>query len=210
MRGGEVPAYGWVPPNTLNYVKLDSETAKLKQADRDAQARKLLAEAAYGPGKPLEVKILYNTSDEHRRVAIAIAAMWDEKLGVKAKLVNQEWKVYLDLGAQKQFQIRRAGCIGDYNDAWTFLELLKGDIGKQNPAVYASGKYDELLRRSATTLDLSERARILAEAEKTMVEDVPVAPLFHYVSKAMVKPNVQGWQPNVQDVHPTRWMSVKK
>lgn len=210
MRGGEVPAYGWVPPNTLNYVKFNSATAALKQADRDAQARKLLAEAGYGPGKPLEVEILYNTSDEHRRVAIAIAAMWDEKLGIKAKLVNQEWKVYLDLGAQKQFQIRRAGWIGDYNDAWTFLELLKGDIGKQNPAGYTSGRYDELLRRSATTLDLNERARILAEAERIMVEDTPVAPLFHYVSKAMVKPHVQGWQPNVQDVHPTRWLSVKK
>lgn len=210
MRGGEVPAYGWVPPNTLNYTNIQPPAAKMTQAERDALAKKLLAEAGYGPGKPLEVELLYNTSDEHRRVAIAIASMWDEKLGVKVKPVNQEWKVYLDLGAQKQFQIRRAGWIGDYNDAWTFLELLKGDIGKQNPSGYANAKYDDLLRRSAQTLDLPARARLMAEAEQIMVDDAPVAPLFHYVSKAMVKPHVQGWVPNVQDVHPTRWLSMKK
>lgn len=210
MRGGEVPAYGWVPPNTLNYVNVQPAAAKMKQSERDAEAKKLLAEAGYGPGKPLEVEILYNTADEHRRVAIAVAAMWSEKLGVKTSLVNQEWKVYLDLGAQKQFQVRRAGWIGDYNDAWTFLELLKGDIGKQNPAGYANPKYDDLLRRSATTLDLAARAKILGEAEQAMIADAPVTPLFHYVSKAMVKPYIQGWAANVQDVHPTRWMSVKK
>ncbi len=210
MRGGEVPAYDWVPPNTLNYVNVDVPAAKLSQAERDAMAKKLLVEAGYGPGKPFEVELLYNTADDHRRLAIAVASMWDEKLGVKVKPVNQEWKVYLDLGSQMQFQIRRAGWIGDYNDAWTFLELLKGDIGKQNPAGYANAAYDDLLRRSATTLDLDERAKIMGEAEKILIGDAPVAPLFHYVSKGMVKPYVQGWTQNVQDVHPTRWMSVKK
>jgi oligopeptide transport system substrate-binding protein len=210
MRGGEVPAYDWVPPNTLNYTNIELPAAKMSQAERDALAKKLLVEAGYGPGKPLEVELLYNTADDHRRVAIAVASMWSEKLGVTVKPLNQEWKVYLDRGSQMQFQIRRAGWIGDYNDAWTFLELLKGDIGKQNPAGYVNPKYDDLLRRSATTLDLGERAKIMGDAEKVMLEDAPIAPLFHYVSKAMVKPHVQGWAPNVQDVHPTRWMSVKK
>ena len=211
MRGGEVPAYGWVPPNTLNYTNIQPAAAKMTQAERDALAKKLLAEAGYGPGKPpVEVELLYNTNDDHRRVAIAIASMWDEKLGIKVKPVNQEWKVYLDLGAQKQFQVRRAGWIGDYNDAWTFLELLKGDIGKQNPSGYVNAKYDDLLRKSAATLDLAARAKLMGEAEQIMVDEAPVAPLFHYVSKALVKPYVQGWAPNVQDVHPTRWMSVKK
>ena len=106
--------------------------------------------------------------------------------------------------------MRRAGWIGDYNDPWTFLELLKGDIGKQNPAGYASAKYDELLRRSASTLDLAARAKVLAEAETVMIEDAPIAPIFHYVSKRLVKPHVQGWVTNVQDVHPTRWLSTKR
>jgi oligopeptide transport system substrate-binding protein len=210
MRGGEVPAYGFVPPNTLNYENPEIQAAKLTQAERDALAKKLIVEAGYGPGKPLEVELLYNTADDHRRVAIALASMWDEKLGVKARLLNQEWKVYLDMGAQKQFQMRRVGWIGDYNDPWTFLELLKSDIGKQNPSGYANPKYDELLRRSAATLDLAARAKILAEAETLMIEDTPIVPIFHYVSKTLVKPYVQGWVTNVQDVHPTRWLSVKR
>ena len=84
------------------------------------------------------------------------------------------------------------------------------DIGKQNPSGYANPKYDDLLRRSAATLDLAARATILAEAETLMIADAPIAPIFHYVSKTLVKPYVQGWVTNVQDVHPTRWLSVKK
>ena len=183
MRGGEVAAYGFVPPNTLNYERPELPAANLTQADRDALAKRLFVEAGFGPGKPLEVEILYNTADDHRRIAIAIASMWDEKLGVKAKLLNQEWKVYLDMGAQKQFEVRRVGWIGDYNDPWTFLELLKSDIGKQNPSGYANSQYDELLRRSAATLDLAARGKILAEAEAVMIADAPIAPIFHYVSK---------------------------
>jgi oligopeptide transport system substrate-binding protein len=209
-RAGEVPAYGWVPPDTLNYHNPEIPVAKMTQAQRDAQAKKLLVEAGYGPGKPIEVEILYNTNELHKRIAIAVASMWDEKLGVKTKLVNQEWKVYLDMGAQKQFQVRRAGWIGDYNDSWTFLELLKGDIGKQNPAGYANAAYDDLLRKSAMTRDLNDRAKLLSDAEKIMIEDTPIAPIFHYVSTALVKPHVQGWRPNVQDVHHTRWLSIKK
>ena len=182
----------------------------MTQAERDAMAKKLLAEAGYGPGKPLEVEILYNTSDLHKRIAIAVSAMWDEKLGVKAKQVNAEWKVYLDAGAEKKFQVRRAGWIGDYNDAWSFLELLKGDVGKQNPAGYANAKYDDLMRKSTTLTDLGERAKVMAEAEAIMLDDMPLIPIYHYVSKGMVKPYVQGWQSNVSDVHPTRWMSLKK
>ena len=207
---GEVPAYGWVPPNTANYSNVVPATQKMTQAERDAMAKKLMAEAGYGPGKPLEVEILYNTSDLHKRIAIAVSAMWDEKLGVKAKQVNAEWKVYLNAGAEKKFQVRRAGWIGDYNDAWSFLELLKGDVGKQNPSGYANARYDELMRKSTTLTDLGERAKVMAEAETIMLDEMPLIPIYHSVSKGMVKPYVQGWQTNVSDVHPTRWMSLKK
>ena len=54
MRGGEVPAYGWVPPNTLNYDKPEMPAGKMSQAERDALAKKLFVEAGFGPGKPLK------------------------------------------------------------------------------------------------------------------------------------------------------------
>lgn len=209
-RAGEVAAWTWVPPQAANYTGPKLPEQAMSQAERDALARKLFAEAGYGPGKPLEVEVLYNTLDLHRRIAVAIAAMWDEKLGVKTRLVNQEWKVYLDMGAQKQFQMYRAGWIGDYNDAWSFLELLKSDVGPQNRWGYNNPAYDEIMRRSAATVDLTERARILGEAERMVLANTPMIPIYHYVSKALVKPHVKGWQMNVMDVHPSRYISIQK
>lgn len=210
-KAGEMPAYAWVPPNTGNYRNPAIAIASKTQGEREAMAKTLLAEAGFGPGKPpVEVEILYNTNDLHKRVAIAVAAMWEQKLGVKAKLVNQEWKVYLDMGREMQFDVRRAAWIGDYDDAWSFLELLKSDVGKQNPARYENPAYDDLLRRSAGERDLDARARLMAEAEVMMLNDVPIIPIWHYVSRALVKPYVKGRIDNVQDFHPSRWMSVAK
>jgi oligopeptide transport system substrate-binding protein len=205
-KAGEVPAYGWVPPGTFGYTQQSAAFRAMGQAERDATAKKLFAEA--GAPKGLEVEILYNTDELHRRLAIAIASMWDEKLGVKTKLMNQEWKVYLDSGAEKKFQVRRAGWIGDYNDANTFLELFKSDIGKQNPSDYKNARFDELMKKSRETTNLAERGRIMEEAERTLLDDMPLVPIFHYVKPALVKNRVKGWMVNVMDVHPTRWMTI--
>jgi len=207
-KAGEVPAYSWVPPGTLNSVPQTVAYKGMAQAERDKLAKKLYEES--GAPKGLEVEFLFNTHDLHRRIAVAVAAMWDEKLGVKTKLVNQEWKVYLDNSAEKKFQVRRAGWIGDYNDPNTFMELLKSDFGKQNPAGYANARYDELMRKAAATGNLSERAQIMGEAEKIMLDEAPIVPVYYYVKKSMVKPHVKGWQANVIDVHPTRWLSIQR
>jgi len=124
-RAGEVPAYAWVPPGVLGYRPQAIGDARLSQGEREARARALMAQAGYAPGDDLELEILYNTSENHKKIAIAVAGMWKKVLGVRVRLRNEEWKVYLDTRTQMRFQVARGGWIGDYNDANTFLELLK-------------------------------------------------------------------------------------
>ncbi|MCZ6750149.1 MAG: ABC transporter substrate-binding protein, partial [SAR324 cluster bacterium] len=156
-----------------------------------------------------EVEILYNTSEGHKKIAIAIAAMWRQALGVRTRMVNREWKVYLNSRQQGQFQIARAGWIGDYNDANTFAELMLSDSGI-NDAGFANADYDRLVRRAALTPDPAERAGLLQNAERVLLEVLPVLPIFFYVSQSLVKPYVLGWEPNILDHHPTRHLAVGK
>jgi len=207
-RAGESPAYGWVPPGTSGYDKPARATwAKLSRSERVTEAKRLMAEAGYGPDKPLQIELLYNTSEGHKKLAIAIAAMW-KALGVKVTLRNEEWKVYLASRNLGKFEVSRAGWIGDYNDPYTFLEILRGDAGLINATGYANAEYDSLLDQSANALEPNERANLMRKAEQKMLEDLPVIPVYFYVSRALVKPYVSGWEPNIMGVHPSRWIKI--
>ncbi len=208
-RAGEKPAYSWVPPGIGNrYVQQRPEWAGLTQAERDARARTLYAEAGFGPDNPARFELLYNTSENHRRLAIAIAGMWKRTLGVEVALRNEEWKVYLASRSAKAFQVIRQAWIGDYNDANTFLELLKSDIGDQNSEGYANPRFDALMKAAERTVDLDARARLMEEAERIVMTDLPLIPIYHYVSKRLVKPWVTGWVDNIVDIHPSRYLGA--
>ncbi|MFV3075260.1 peptide ABC transporter substrate-binding protein [Niveispirillum fermenti] len=208
---GEIPAYSFVPPNTTNYTQQIPDYANWTQAQRDAKAKELIAAAGYGPGgKPLAIEILYNTQENHRKVAIAVASMWQQKLGVRVTLNNQEWKVFLSTRDEKQFKdVTRHGWIGDYNDANNFLELVRGDIGKQNPSAFADPQYDLLMSEANTTTDVARRADLLQQAERLMLEEVAVFPIHFYSSRHMVSPKVVGWTDNLMDLHPSRFLDLK-
>src|SRR3546814_13163803 len=116
------------------YDQQQVEWASWTQEQRNEEAKKLFAEAGYGPDNPLDVEILYNTDDNHKKIAIAVQAMWKQVLGdVNVSLRNEEWKVYLETRDQHQFQVIRAGWSGDYPDQNTFLSQLPGESGAQNP-----------------------------------------------------------------------------
>lgn len=200
---GEIAAYGWVPP-AAGYTGQQPEWAAWTQTERNAEARRLYAEAGYSADNPLRVEVLYNTNENHKRISIAIASMWKEVLGVETSLVNQEWKVFLDTKNRREdTQIFRAGWIGDYDDAYSFAQL-RHSKNAQNDSGYASAVYDDLLDRAARELDADKRIALLEEAERVLLEDLPIIPIYFYVSKHLVKPWVGGWTPNVMDRHPKK------
>jgi len=206
-RAGQIPAMGWVPPGVSGYQAQALAEAKLPQAERVQLAKRLYAEAGYSDAQPLEVEILYNTSEGHKQIAVALASMWKTALGVRARLVNQEWKVYLDSRQQGRFQLARAGWIGDYNDPNTFLEIFVSDSGL-NEGKWSNPRYDQLVKKAALTGNATERARLLAQAERILVDDLPILPIYFYVSQSLVKPHVLGWQSNILDHHPTRYLAI--
>ena len=204
---GEIPAYGWVPP-VAHYEGQQMPEAGWTQAEREAEARRLYAEAGYSADKPLRTEILYNTQADHRRIAVAVAAMWKQVLGVEATLQNQEWKVFLDTRNKRvDTQVYRNGWVGDYNDAFTFAELFVSDAGL-NDTGYDNPEYDRLVHAAAEELDLDKREALLEQAERVLLVDMPLLPIYFYVSKHMVKPWVRGFEPNIMDHHEHRFFSV--
>lgn len=207
-RAGEVPAYAFVPPGVMNYTHQTPDVAALSKEEREAKAKALYEQAGYSADNPLTVEILYNTSDNHKKIAIAVAAMWKQVLGVQATLRNEEWKVYLASRDEKNFEVARASWIGDYNDANTFLELFLSDAGPMNTTGFANPEFDELVRAAAFQPDLEERAAMLTQAENVLLDAAALIPIYHYTTQHMVKPHVGGWMNNVKDVHPTRYLWI--
>ncbi|MDH3418532.1 MAG: peptide ABC transporter substrate-binding protein [Gammaproteobacteria bacterium] len=197
---GQLPSFGWVPP-VNNYEGQKMPEADWTQAEREAQARRLYAEAGYSAENPLRTEIIYNTQEDHRRLALAIAAMWKQVLGVEAGILNQEWKVFLDTRRQKiDTQIYRGGWIGDYNDAFTFAELMLTTSGL-NDTGYSNAEYDALLQEASMEGDLARRAELLQQAEAILLEDLPILPIYYYVTSKLVKPWVGGYESNIMDHH---------
>lgn len=208
---GILPAYGWVPPGVRDYKQdQEYEWKKLSREARHAMARKLYQEAGYSDAKPLETEIRYNTHENHKRLAVAIASMWKKVLGVKVRLVNEEWKVFLDNRKLKQVtQVFRAGWIADYNDAVSFIELLHSRHGI-NDSAYNRPEYDALVEASFQERDPAKRAKILAQAESMALADFPAIPIYYYTSKHLVKPFVGGYEDNIMDFHPNRYIYIKQ
>lgn len=171
------------------------------------EARRLLAEAGYpnGDGFPT-VTLLYNTSENHRTIAQALQDRWKVELNVEVELENREWRVYLASMDELDFDIARAGWIGDYVDANTFLELFASD-NPNNDTGYASPSYDAALDAARRTRDAARRRDFLREAERTLLNDVPVIPLYFYRQQQLVSRSVCGFEDNLRDIHLVRYLS---
>jgi oligopeptide transport system substrate-binding protein len=167
-------------------------------------AKKLLTEAGYPDGKNFpEFTLIFNTLDEHQQIATAIQQMWKKNLGINIKIENQEWKVFLDNQHHMNYQISRASWIGDYVDPNTFLEIFISNSGN-NETGWANPEYDNLIRRASATVDPLERVKTLQEAEKIIMTELPIMPIYLYSWNRLVSPSVKNWHDNIQD-----YMSLK-
>ncbi len=209
LKTGELPAYGVVPPKTGAYGDpYVPEWASLPFPERQAMAKQLLAEAGFGPDNPLKLTLSYNTSENHKRIAVAAQAMW-KAIGVQAELVNREVKVHYDELKQHNFDVARAAWVADYNDPQNFLYLLETRTGPNNYGQFSDAKFDELMMEQAASRDQAQRMQYMHEAEKIAIDDDAWIPIYYYVSKALVSQNLDGYVDNTKHTHRTRWMSVE-
>ena len=209
MRAGQKPAYSFVPPATAGH----GQGVRLRWADmplekRQAEARRLLAEAGYGPGNPLSIEIKVVNSPDNLLLSQAVAADWTA-LGLKVSTVQNEGQIALAAYRQKDFQVGMMSWYADFNDPLTFLGLFRSDTGQQNYSAYANPRYDALLDRADLEPDAQKRGRILAEAEQLLLDEEGILPVFQVVSRALVSPRITGWTDNVENFHRARWVCVK-
>ena len=209
LGAGQIPAFTFVPP-VKQYQGKQPEWAKLTQEQREGLAKELYTQAGYSDSNPLSIEIIYNTSENHKRVALAVTSMWKKVLGVETKLRNQEWKVFLETRRlQEETEVFRGGWIGDYDDPYTFSELLHSE-NEMNHSGYASEEYDALLRSASLKPAGKERTNDLLQAEQIMLNDMPVIPLYFYVSQHLIKPWVFGLEGNVMDHHYSKYVKILK
>src|SRR5690606_38467278 len=182
--GGQIPARALTPPDTGGYTAGD-----LLEGDL-AEAKRLLAEAGYpdGQGFP-RMEILFNTNDGHRRIAEAIQQMWAANLGIQVGLYNQEAKVQSDSMREGNYEISRYAWVGDYVDASTFLELMLSDSGNNNTG-WANADYDRLVSEARYVLDQEKRFELYRQAEKILMAESPIAPIYFYVNSQLQVPEL--------------------
>ncbi|PSV22589.1 oligopeptide ABC transporter substrate-binding protein OppA [Photobacterium leiognathi subsp. mandapamensis] len=189
---GETPAYNFTPLATNGLDVEMPEYSRLDQKQRLAKAKELLKAAGYDQNNPLKFNLLYNTSENHKKIAVAISSMWKKGLGVTAVLENQEWKSYLDAKRQGNFDVSRAGWCGDYNEASTFLAIMRSDHSQNYPK-YSSAAYDKAIDDAVLAKTDADRAADYKEAEAKLAEDMPIMPIYHYVNARLVNPQLGGY-----------------
>jgi oligopeptide transport system substrate-binding protein len=204
LQSSAVPAYSITPPGTLGYQPP-------RTFDYDLEAAKaLLAEAGYpdGAGWP-GAEIVYNTQEAHRKIAVALQQMWKDALNIEVTISNQEWKVYLDSVTNMDFDMARRGWIGDYVDPNNFLDLYLTAGGNNNTG-YSDPVYDELIQYTAPQAKTrEERFAAFYKAEKMLMEQMPIIPIYTYTSKHLVHPSVCGMPGNLMDSLNLRYVWLK-
>jgi oligopeptide transport system substrate-binding protein len=203
-RGGELPSWSFVPPILSGWngaaIAHDGDLA------RDcAEARRLLAEAGYGTERALPaIELHFASQATNKDVCEVVADTWRRELGVETRLRNQEWKVYLDAQRRLEYEVSRSSWIADYADAATFLEIFAP--GSDNSRTgWNDARYGDLLARARGARE-PERGRLLAQAERLLLDEGPILPLYTFAVTSLLDPRVGGFHPNLLDEHfPKFW-----
>lgn len=206
---GFEPAYAFVPPGIANY-DVESPQVSFKdmpRAERMAEAKRLLEEAGFGPSKPLRFQFIHRSTGDNPKVAPVAQQNWAEIAPwVQPEIVRQETSSLYARLRQTDFEVGDGAWLADYNDPNNYLFLLDSNTGQQNYGKYSNPEYDALLAQSNFELDLNKRAELMAQAEKIMLEDFPITPMWVQVTQNLVDPTLTGWVDNAKDNHRSRFL----
>ncbi|MFV0299947.1 MAG: peptide ABC transporter substrate-binding protein [Paracoccus sp. (in: a-proteobacteria)] len=186
LQGGQKPAYYWTHWAIEGFEAPDIAMSHMTQPERVEKAKALLTEAGYGPDNPLKLTIQYNTSEDHKKIAVAAQQFW-KAIGVDATLNNVEWKVHTDRLQNQDFEVARYAWCGDYNEASTFLDWFRTD--GYNSGKWSNADFDKLLADSKTS---DNAAELYKQAEQILAAELPYVPVYHYANAQMVNADLRG------------------
>ncbi|MCM3784442.1 peptide ABC transporter substrate-binding protein [Neobacillus mesonae] len=193
--GGQIPAFGFVPPGIKGAAEEYRTEVEDNYFEENAEeAKRLLEEGMKEEGYTTlpKITLIYNSSEAHQKLAVAVADMWKNALGVEVATQNQEWGVFLETRNNLNYQIARAGWSADYNDPMTFMDMWTTGNGN-NDAGYANPEYDALIKQASVETDAAKRNDLFAQAEKMLVEeDMIIVPLYYYTNVSLTKPYLKG------------------
>ena len=206
IRGDQVPAYGFIAPLLPGYPAVSEAFKDMAMAERIAEARKLYAEAGYGPGNPLKLSVMLAKGRDWDRWALALVGMWHDALGVEATLDATEWQVYLGRLNHRDF----TAAIDDWVSLIQAPSLLDEyrSTSASNELHYNSPAYDQDLTDADAAPDLATEYAAYAKAERLLIDDQAIIPVYHLVTHVLVSPKVQGWIANPADSHRSRFLSL--
>ncbi|MEM5543917.1 peptide ABC transporter substrate-binding protein [Sulfitobacter sp. AS92] len=192
LQGGQKPSYNWTHWAIADFERPELDWAdNMDQAQRVEKAKELMAEAGYGPDKPLDLTLQYNTSEDHKKIAIAASQML-KQINVNVTLDNYEWKIHTDRMQNQDYDMARYAWCGDYNEASTYLDLLTSYSGHNNGEFY-NDAYDKLMKDSKTAEDPQP---LYKEAESILAEEMPIIPIYHYANVDMIAEDIEGLPEN--------------
>jgi len=204
---GEQAAFGIIPPGVANHDGARFAWHNLPADEREAQAQELYRRAGYSNETPLAIQLTYDAGDIHEKIALTVSVMWRDVLGVDVTIRKMEWQYFLATRENRsEWQVMRFAWSGDYDDASTFTNIFRSN-DPQNLAAYANPDYDQLVADASVERNGERRAATMKAAEAMLLDDYPIAPLYFYVSKHMVSPEITGFESNALDRHPSKFLS---
>jgi oligopeptide transport system substrate-binding protein len=210
LNSGEQPAYDLVAHGIKGYGEpLRPSWAALPMQERRELAIKLLAEAGFTADNPLEFAARYDGGGSNKRLGVASAAMW-RAIGVNAELLSTDSKVHFADMKAGNFDLAKMGLSGRNYSAETFLQVFEHTAPRMNPGRYRNAELNSLMAQARRESDQRVRDQLLKQASGLVLQDHPYVAMHYYVSRNLVQPYIKGYEANPYDVHPTRFLTVRR
>ncbi len=188
-RGNQIPATGLIPLS-FNLQKQpyfqDADLTEAKRLFEEALSQLQLTKDNFP-----EISLLYRTAERNHIIAQAVQQQWFDAFGFRVKLESVEGKVHFDRISKQDYQLSAGSWIADFADPINFLEVFKYKNSGSNNTLWENLHYAELLDQSMVAPDAAQRAELFAKAEKILIDEMPIIPVFYYTMLYVNQPYVK-------------------